>query len=217
MNLRVIQTIAGTQTHHGGTSRSVPALCDALNRMGVDNHLLTFQPRDAAIECIYPNDHSRVHLIQESKFGRQIGIRKAVFEKLDALIQTDSRISIIHDHAVWLPSNHCFAKYCVKRSVRRVVSPRGMLGEWALGHGKWKKKLAWVLYQHTDLKSATAFHATSQQEAEEIRMLGLTQPIVVVPNGINFPEHLPKRNLQKGKRQALSYPNSSEEGTFGAD
>jgi glycosyltransferase involved in cell wall biosynthesis len=63
-----------------------------------------------------------------------------------------------------------------------------MLGAWALNHGRWKKKLAWWTYQHRDLLSADAFHATSQQEADEIRALGLKQPIAVIPNGVMFPE-----------------------------
>ncbi len=78
-----------------------------------------------------------------------------------------------------------------------------MLGDWALGHGKWKKKLAWLLYQRTDLRNAAGFHATSDQEAEEIRKLGFTQPIAVVPNGITLPAHLPARSKREGKRVAL--------------
>lgn len=193
MTLRIIQTIAGTQSNHGGTSRSVPALCDALQSQGVDNHLLTFQPRDPNVECIYPADRSRVHLISESKWGRQYGIGKKLRRELYRLIHEASGVAIVHDHAVWLPSNHHVAKFCMSRNVPRIVSPRGMLGAWALNHGKWKKRLAWALYQRADLSSATAFHATSEQEEEEIRKLGFTQPIAVVPNGIDVPESLPER------------------------
>jgi glycosyltransferase involved in cell wall biosynthesis len=75
-----------------------------------------------------------------------------------------------------------------------------MLGEWALANGKWKKRLAWWLYQHRDLRRATGFHATSELEAIEIRRLGLNQPIVVAPNGLDLPDTLPSPTGPSGKR-----------------
>lgn len=69
----------------------------------------------------------------------------------------------------------------------RIVSPRGMLEPWALNHRRWKKRLAWILYQRQDLERASGLHATAQSEAENLRKLGLNAPIFVVPNGIQPP------------------------------
>jgi glycosyltransferase involved in cell wall biosynthesis len=63
-----------------------------------------------------------------------------------------------------------------------------MLEPWAINNSKWKKKLAWALYQKRDLQRATAFHATALSEAESIRRLGFKQPIAVIPNGIVLPK-----------------------------
>jgi glycosyltransferase involved in cell wall biosynthesis len=63
-----------------------------------------------------------------------------------------------------------------------------MLEPWAINNSKWKKKLAWMLYQKRDLQRATAFHATAQSEAESIRRLGFKQPIAVIPNGVELPK-----------------------------
>jgi glycosyltransferase involved in cell wall biosynthesis len=63
-----------------------------------------------------------------------------------------------------------------------------MLEPWAINNSKWKKKLAWMLYQKKDLKRVTAFHATAESEAESIRRLGFKQPIAVIPNGVELPE-----------------------------
>jgi glycosyltransferase involved in cell wall biosynthesis len=68
-----------------------------------------------------------------------------------------------------------------------------MLGAWAMNRGKAKKRLAWWLYQRSDLANATAFHATSQQEADDIRSLGFRQAIAVIPNGVDFPDPMPER------------------------
>ena len=199
--MRVIQTIAGTRLDHGGTSRSVPALCDALVKLGIDNHLLTAEPADSRIACNYPQDRSRVLLTRESKWFRQWGISRQFQSGLQRLVGSD-RNAVVHDHAVWLASNHAVAKFCRRHGIARVVSPRGMLGTWALGNGRWKKRLAWLLYQRKDIVSATGFHATSEQEACEVRALGFKQPIAVVPNGLDVPAELPKRK-ETGFRQAL--------------
>ncbi len=199
--MRVIQTIAGTQLDHGGTSRSVPALCDALVDVGVDNHLVTARPYDESIKCNYPRDSQRVHVAIESRVVRQWGVGAQFCQSLSTLVNGQDAVAV-HDHAVWLASNHAIAKFCRRHRTARVVSPRGMLGLWAMGNGKWKKRLAWHLYQRADLASATAFHATSEQEAAEIRSLGFLQPIAVIPNGLDIPIALPTKRVQ-GFRQAL--------------
>jgi glycosyltransferase involved in cell wall biosynthesis len=77
-----------------------------------------------------------------------------------------------------------------------------MLGQWAMAHGRWKKRLAWSLYQHRDLQSATAFHVTSELEADEVRSLGFRQPIAVIPNGFDFPIQLPTKQKSE-ERHAI--------------
>ena len=61
-----------------------------------------------------------------------------------------------------------------------------MLEPWALNNNLIKKKIAWHLYQKRDLNFADVIHATAEQEAENLRKLGLKQPIAIIPNGINF-------------------------------
>jgi glycosyltransferase involved in cell wall biosynthesis len=63
-----------------------------------------------------------------------------------------------------------------------------MLEPWALSHRRWKKRLAWCLYQRADLKKAAALHATAEAEATQFRSLGLANPITVIPNGVDVPE-----------------------------
>jgi glycosyltransferase involved in cell wall biosynthesis len=184
---RVVHTIAGTRLDHGGTSRCVPALCDALSVAGVDWRLVTGIPADPNVACNFPQDASRVHTVRESNHFRQFGVGKGFCRHLAALTSANSFQCLVHDNAVWLPTNHAVANFCRRAGVKRVVSPHGMLGTWAVNHGRWKKKLAWWMYQHRDLLTADAFHATSQQEADEIRALGFTQPIAVIPNGVTFP------------------------------
>jgi glycosyltransferase involved in cell wall biosynthesis len=84
-----------------------------------------------------------------------------------------------------------------------VVSPRGMLASWAFRLHGWKKRVAWALYQRRDLKCAHVLHATSNAEAKDFRTLGFSQPIAVIPNGVDVPSRPADRLQTKGQHVAL--------------
>jgi len=99
--------------------------------------------------------------------------------------------------------NHVVAATARKRGIPRVVSPRGMLEEWSLQYRGWRKKAAWLAYQRRDLRTATAFSATSAAEARAIRAARLDQPIAVIPNGIHVPDASAAFSREAPERVAL--------------
>jgi glycosyltransferase involved in cell wall biosynthesis len=110
---------------------------------------------------------------------------------------------VLHDNGVWLPCNHAVARLARRTGRPLLVSPRGMLLAWAKRSKASKKALAWSLYQHRDLESASVFHATSITEATAIRDLGLRQPIAVVPNAVQPPPLAPGRKPATSPRLVL--------------
>ena len=100
----------------------------------------------------------------------------------------DAAPDLVHDHGLWLPTNHAAALAARRQRVPYVVSARGMLEPWARRHRRLKKALAWWAYQRRDLASAAVLHATAASEAENLRELGLRAPIAVIPNGVEVPE-----------------------------
>lgn len=200
---RILHTIASIRSSHGGTSRSVPDLCNTLIGRGLDVHLLAGAPADRSAECGGLADDARTHLVRECRWNRQWGVVSGFRRELSALVTSAANGILIHDHGVWLPTNHGVAVFSRKANLKRIVSPRGMLSDWALRHGWLKKRLAWTAYQHSDLAAATAFHATSAEEAHEIHNLGLRQPIAVIPNGIDFPENVPRKTADCRQRTML--------------
>ncbi len=100
---------------------------------------------------------------------------------------------VVHDNGVWRPVNHRVATTTRSLKSPRVVSPHGMLEPWSLKQKKWKKKAAWWLYQKHDLQAADVVVATAEQEAQNIRALGIDRPIAVIPNGVDRPDALPCR------------------------
>jgi len=111
---------------------------------------------------------------------------------------------LIHDHGIWMPHNWRLAKEARRRGVPRIVSPRGMLEPWALQHKRWKKRVAWWLYQRRDLADAACLHATAEAEARNIRRLLPGVAVALVPNGAELPETVPaKQPSPDGRRTAL--------------
>ena len=94
---------------------------------------------------------------------------------------------VIHDHGIWLPCNHAVAVASRRLGIPRVVSPHGMLEPWAWQYKPWKKRLAWLLFQSRDLKTAQVLHATAKSEAMNLRRFFPNIPIAVVPLGIDLP------------------------------
>lgn len=94
-------------------------------------------------------------------------------------------VSLVHQHGLWVRLCREGARFAHRLALPWVVSPHGMLEPWALGHHAWRKKIAWSVYQHRDLKRAAAFHVTSVEEGLSVRQLGFRQPIFLSPPGLN--------------------------------
>jgi glycosyltransferase involved in cell wall biosynthesis len=200
--VRVILTVADLRANHGGTSRSIPALCDVLAEQHIDVHLIAGRPIDTSLLCTSTTDGMRLHFVPESHRIRRWGVAAGFRRQLNKLCSGTSP-HLLHDNGIWLSTNHAVASYARNAGIVRVASPRGMLSTWSMNYGWWKKRMAWWAYQRRDLALATAFHATANEEAVEIRSLGFTQPIAVIPNGVCFPQCMSRRKLPDGKRIML--------------
>lgn len=121
-----------------------------------------------------------------------VGARLNVTNR-DGRLSAPVGADIVHDHGLWLPGNHAAARAARSSGIPLVVSVRGMLEPWALAHRRWKKRAAWMLYQRADLSGAAVIHATSEAEAESVRLAGVRAPVAVVPNGVEVLDPLPER------------------------
>lgn len=178
-DLAIVHTIARLAHAEGGPTRSVAGLCRSLSEEGARIEIVT---GDAGLDPGVPVRASGV----ARRWGR-VQPRPGAFARLLEERLAATRAAAIHDHGIWLASNRAAARVAEKRSVARIVSPRGMLSEWSLAHRGWRKRVAWRAYQKRDLEAADALHATSDLEAEEIRAAGIGVPLAILPNGVDLP------------------------------
>jgi glycosyltransferase involved in cell wall biosynthesis len=186
--MKAALTVAGLSPEFGGPSRSVPALAEALARENVTVDVLACESQQEHGTPVLPDAKLvRTQLLPvRSRRGRWRAAHNDFFCVLYEIACDND--TVIHDNGLWLPTNHAVARAARFLKQPLVISPRGMLSKWAWQHHRWKKRVAWRLFQHRDLLSASALHATSAQEVSDIRQAKFYGPVAVVPNGIDLPE-----------------------------
>jgi glycosyltransferase involved in cell wall biosynthesis len=94
---------------------------------------------------------------------------------------------VVHTHGLWMYPSRAAWQWARKTGGPHVVSPHGMLDNWALRRSRLKKQAARFLYEQDHLRSASVIHALCTAEAASVRAFGLSNSIMVIPNGVDPP------------------------------
>lgn len=192
--MRVLIICSSIARDVGGPARSIQGLAAALERNGVETHLLSLKPLDE------PWVEGISHYRTAGKFGFR-GVRAEVERAIDEI-----RPDIIHIQNIWMLNLHMAAVASRRKHIPYVLSLRGAISKWALSQSRWKKKLALLTYQGHDFNHAAALHATSEFEAERIRDIGYGyKTILVCPNGVNLPRELPEWDRPVGRKRKMLF------------
>lgn len=194
--MRVVVTVPSIHNESAGPSYTVPALCQGLARNGasVSLHLLGKVPNERR-DYEVASYGSRKFPVRS--LWRSPGM-------LQALKDAAKHSEIIHCNGIWMrPTVYpAIAKRGTK--CKLVFCPRGGLSETALKRSKIKKFLMGHFGgQYMALRETNMFHAASMKELQEIRALGYTQPIALVPNGIDVPDIVHKPFVSTSRKIAF--------------
>ena len=169
--MKVLHFIHSLDSAIGGPARSVPGLGLALERAGVDISIASWVPPSDDLET------QPVGYVRLSREGWRSRLRGHVKEQ-----------DLIHVHGVWDPIVELVCHYARAERVPYIVTPRGSLDQWSLTQKRFKKWLAWSLYQKRTLQRAAGIHVTSSSEMEQVKVLGITTRILLAPNAVDLPE-----------------------------
>jgi len=174
--MKIVHIVENLDDRYGGPARSVPLLCDALQKIDVNAWLLSI----------------RKHKTENNETIKAKSLRWTILESSLALMGhmliLNRTEMILHINNLWSPST--LAAFIAAKifNIPYVVSIRGMLYPWSMERSKYKKQLFWRLFQKKMLDDASCLHATEIGEADAIRALGVKAPIVVIPNGVELAE-----------------------------
>lgn len=92
---------------------------------------------------------------------------------------------IIHIYGLWRPFLIKVFFTAKKLNKKIIISPIGALESWAMKQKKFKKQIAWHIYQKKILNSANIIHATSENEEKSIRSNKIHTKIRIIGHGID--------------------------------
>jgi len=116
----------------------------------------------------------------------------------DLLRSLDPDADLLYAATLWKYPSWAALQWADRTGKPMMVAPHGSLDSWALGNAAWKKRIAGILYKNRQLKKATCLRALSSAEADSFRAYGLTNPIAIVPNGVDLPELDPPKRCDRG-------------------
>lgn len=179
--MRILQVVPQIGLEASGPSYSVRALCEAVARQGADVTLHVLRmgntPEVEGVRVVLHDVRPR----QAQRLGPSPTLCRSL--AADAV-----SADILHTHSLWMLPNVYPARAVRDTRCRLVVSPRGTFSPVALSRSPWMKPAFYGLLQRDVIELASCLHATSDQEADQIRALGIRTPIAVIPNGIELPE-----------------------------
>lgn len=105
---------------------------------------------------------------------------------LPALLEAD--LDVLLSHGLWKYTSLASNRWCRVTGRPHIIHPHGMLDPWAVQNAKWKKRLAYLAFERSNLCGASCLRALCDSEAESIRAFGLRNPVCVIPNGIDLPD-----------------------------
>lgn len=189
--MKVLTFVSSIDLSSGGPSRSVPMLVKGLAELGVDITLMTIRSENMNIHAI-EGTTAKLKVLSPSFSRKEI-----------AKYLSDERFELIQIQSMWDLPYHKVMVEARKQGIPYIVTPRGMLEPWSLSQKKWKKKLAWWLYQRNDVQKSVCVFTTAKMEAEHVRELGITTYKSVIPNGIETDSYPCKTSVDVVKKQVL--------------
>ncbi|MGA2115772.1 MAG: glycosyltransferase [Bryobacteraceae bacterium] len=94
---------------------------------------------------------------------------------------------VVHVHGVWQQHSVTALALAAQMGIPTFVSAHGMLESWAVNNKRLKKTIYSALVERRRLRRSACLRALTLTEVGDYRRYGLTNPAVVIPNGISPP------------------------------
>jgi len=170
-----------------GVSLALRELARHQADLGLEVALMSLKDRDAEHDAVR---HEKI----ACHTGALLGPRALGYSaELKRLLFDNHTANIVHCHGLWMYPSLLARQFAARRDIPLVISPHGMLDSWAMKNSTWKKKIAGWLYENRNLRSAACIHALCESEYQSIRAYGLTNPVAIIPNGIDLPDPTAKQ------------------------
>ena len=165
----------------GGVSEVVHSLLHYQGKSGYRSNLWFLGRKSQINEIISDNEIEKNRLtVIQSILGVGFLISPYFFLKIR---RVSGENNIIHQHGLFLPIS--LLTLSVNKKSKIIISPHGYLEPEKLRVSSFKKKTVLRLFENKNLKNCDCLVACSKKEALSLRDFGLSQPVVILPNGVS--------------------------------
>lgn len=179
--LRVLLLTSRLSPAAGGLAVSVPALANNIARFNdIEVHVM------GTLDAVHPTAANvwgpKVHALPirgPSSVQYAPEMRPALATLKPGLVDVQG---------LWTYASFANLRHARASGTPYIITPRGMLDPWARRNSRWKKQIAAAAFETSHLRNARCLRATAEMEAQHFRDMGLTNPIAIVPNGLQLPE-----------------------------
>lgn len=189
--MKILSFVSSLDLSCGGPSRSVPMLAKGLAELGVDITLMTIRSENMNTYAL-EGTTAKLKVLSPSFSKKEI-----------AKYLAEERFDLIQIQSMWDLPYHKVMVEARRLGIPYIATPRGMLEPWSLSRKKWKKKLAWWLYQRNDVQKSVCVFTTAKMEADHVGNLGITTRKAVIPNGIETDSYPCKTSIDVVNKQVL--------------
>ena len=181
MNILHIVPSVGPQSY--GLGQVAVNLVKAQQALQQKSEIWCLDSQEIINKVIIDNNLSKGSIKGFRCFGK--GSYRVSIKLFAELFKTRNDFQIIHQHGIWTPLSLWVLLYSRKFKIRIIIAPHGSLNKIAYNKSNIKKKIALLLYERANFNNASAFHATSINEANDIKDFGIQKRIFLINNGIS--------------------------------
>ena len=177
--VRVLHIVGGISGASGGVAFAVDDLASALA-----------EKDDLSISVIATSDTGSAvgksskpyNLVRLASFGpNSFGYCPSL---LSSILQL--KPDVVHAHGIWMHLNSVVTKWHKLTGRNYILSPHGMLDSWAIKNSSFKKKIANLCFQRSNLVNSHFIHALNSSEANSIKSIVHDANIIELPNGVDI-------------------------------
>ena len=183
MSMRIAIVTGSLSRSAGGLFNSVRRSAQEFQKLG--HEVSVFGVADQFAE----EDLSAWHPIKVFA-GKRIGPKILNYSSETTQHFKAGKFDIVHQHGIWQAPSWQTIGWRQENQGPTMISPRGMLDAWAIKNSALKKRLIAGLFENKNLRNTNCLHALNPQELNSFRQYDLTNPVAVIPNGIDVPDTL---------------------------
>src|ERR1700722_7971586 len=158
--MRIIHYSPGMRVSLGGVVRAVLDWCGVMAGRGHEVVLVVYDAPDLPAD--WDGSEGKPRVVNIPKASRPNGFVNGEAVRIWEEVLAGGGVA--HLHCPWTASNMQMSRAARKRGVPYVVSIHGMLDEWPMGQGRWKKRLFLLGGGRRYLELADRLHYTAEGE-----------------------------------------------------